>query len=207
MAIVAGSKVSTKLTILESLADKVDQLIVGGGIANTFPQAEGKQIGKSLAEPELLDEAKKSSASCAPVAAMYRCHLTQYATEFAACRCHHQGYRYRWRRRHDSRHRPQSAQQLAEIMARQAPSSGMARSAYLEFDQFGNGTKTLAETVAASPAFSIAGGGDTWPLLPNTISPTRSATSPPVVALSSSFEGKILPAVEIRNPCGKLITR
>ena len=72
----AGSKVSTKLTILESLADKVDQLIMGGGIANTFLAAGGKQIGKSLYEADMVETSEIASASCAPVAAMCRCHLT-----------------------------------------------------------------------------------------------------------------------------------
>lgn len=73
VAIVAGSKVSTKLTILESLADKVDQLIVGGGIANTFLLAEGKAIGKSLAEHDLVEESKKSWQKWRPKAALFRC--------------------------------------------------------------------------------------------------------------------------------------
>lgn len=75
VAIVAGSKVSTKLTILESLADKVDQLIVGGGIANTFLLAQGKPIGKSLAEPDLVDEAKKSSPKWRQKAVLCLCPL------------------------------------------------------------------------------------------------------------------------------------
>jgi len=100
VAIVAGSKVSTKLTILDSLADKVDQLIVGGGIANTFLLAEGKQIGKSLAEPDLLDDAKKSHRQAARpwrrCAAADRCRMCQRICR--DCGGHHQGHRRGQRR-------------------------------------------------------------------------------------------------------------
>ena len=132
MAIVAGSKVSTKLTILESLADKVDQLIVGGGIANTFLQAEGKQIGKSLAEPELLDEAKKVIAKLRARGGDVPLPADAVCCEFAATAVASTkaigdvasddmildiG--------------PQAAQQLPTSLPRLAPSSGTARLACL----------------------------------------------------------------------------
>lgn len=200
VAIVAGSKVSTKLTILESLADKVDQLIVGGGIANTFLQAEGKQIGKSLAEPELLDEAKKvisklrahggdvplpSDAVCATEFAATAVATTKPISAVTA----------------DEMILdigPQSAQQLADIIARAGTIVWNGPVGVFEFDQFGNGTKTLAEAIAASPAFSIAGGGDTLAAIAKyNITDKIGYISTGGGAFLEFLEGKILPAVEI----------
>lgn len=200
VAIVAGSKVSTKLTILESLADKVDQLIVGGGIANTFLQAEGKQIGKSLAEPELLDEAKKvisklrARGGDVPLPTDAVC-----ATEFAATAA-------ATTKAIDTVAAedmildigPQSAQQLAEILAKAGTIVWNGPVGVFEFDQFGNGTKTLAEAIAASPAFSIAGGGDTLAAIAKyNITDKIGYISTGGGAFLEFLEGKVLPAVEI----------
>ena len=200
VAIVAGSKVSTKLTILESLADKVDQLIVGGGIANTFLQAEGKQIGKSLAEPELLDEAKKvisklrARGGDVPLPSDAVC-----ATEFAATAV-------ATTKAIDTVGAedmildigPQSAQQLAEILAKAGTIVWNGPVGVFEFDQFGNGTKTLAEAIAASPAFSIAGGGDTLAAIAKyNITDKIGYISTGGGAFLEFLEGKVLPAVEI----------
>ena len=200
VAIVAGSKVSTKLTILESLADKVDQLIVGGGIANTFLQAEGKQIGKSLAEPELLDEAKKvisklrARGGDVPLPTDAVC-----ATEFAATAT-------ATTKAIDTVGAedmildigPQSAQQLAEILAKAGTIVWNGPVGVFEFDQFGNGTKTLAEAIAASPAFSIAGGGDTLAAIAKyNITDKIGYISTGGGAFLEFLEGKVLPAVEI----------
>ncbi len=108
VAIVAGSKVSTKLTILESLADKVDQLIVGGGIANTFLLAEGKAIGKSLAEHDLVEESKKIMAKWRPKAAPYRCDRCRRCQSLCRrCRSGCKRHCRRCRRRYDFGHRPE----------------------------------------------------------------------------------------------------
>ncbi|MFO1381406.1 MAG: phosphoglycerate kinase [Chitinivorax sp.] len=200
VAIVAGSKVSTKLTILESLADKVDQLIVGGGIANTFLQAEGKQIGKSLAEPELLDEAKKVIAKLrarggdVPLPADAVCAKEFAATAVASTKAIGDvasddmildiG--------------PQAAQQLADIIAKAGTVVWNGPVGVFEFDQFGNGTKTLAEAIAASPAFSIAGGGDTLAAIAKyNITDKIGYISTGGGAFLEFLEGKVLPAVEI----------
>jgi len=200
VAIVAGSKVSTKLTILESLADKVDQLIVGGGIANTFLQAEGKQIGKSLAEPELLDEAKKvisklrARGGDVPLPCDAVCATEFAATATATIKAIGDvatddmildiG--------------PQSAQQLADIIAKAGTIVWNGPVGVFEFDQFGNGTKALAEAIAASPAFSIAGGGDTLAAIAKyNITDKIGYISTGGGAFLEFLEGKILPAVEI----------
>ena len=149
VAIVAGSKVSTKLTVLENLADKVDQLIVGGGIANTFLLAQGKNIGKSLAEPDLVDEAKKIIAKMAakggavPLPTDVVC-----AKEFAA----------------DDMILdigPQSAAVLADLVKKAGTVVWNGPVGVFEFEQFAGGTEVLAKAIADSSAFSIAGGGDT----------------------------------------------
>ena len=200
VAIVAGSKVSTKLTILESLADKVDQLIVGGGIANTFLQAEGKQIGKSLAEPELLDEAKKvisklrARGGDVPLPCDAVCATEFAATATATIKAIGDvatddmildiG--------------PQSAQQLADIIAKAGTIVWNGPVGVFEFDQFGNGTKALAEAIAASPAFSIAGGGDTLAAIAKyNITDKIGYISTGGGAFLEFLEGKILPAVEV----------
>ena len=163
VAIVAGSKVSTKLTVLENLADKVDQLIVGGGIANTFLLAQGKNIGKSLAEPDLVDEAKKIIAKMAakggavPLPTDVVC-AKEFAADAAA----------ETKSIDDVADDdmildigPQSAAVLADIIKKAGTLVWNGPVGVFEFDQFADGTKVLAKAIADSSAFSIAGGGDT----------------------------------------------
>ncbi|PXX46167.1 phosphoglycerate kinase [Aquitalea magnusonii] len=200
VAIVAGSKVSTKLTILEALADKVDQLIVGGGIANTFLLAEGKNIGKSLAEADLVDEAKKviakirarggdvplpSDVVCATEFAETAAATTKPVAEVGA----------------DDMILdigPDSAAELAGIIAKAGTVVWNGPVGVFEFDQFGNGTKTLAQAIAQSPAFSIAGGGDTLAAIAKYgITDDISYISTGGGAFLEFLEGKTLPAVAI----------
>ncbi|ULJ67148.1 phosphoglycerate kinase [Wielerella bovis] len=163
VAIVAGSKVSTKLTILESLADKVDQLIVGGGIANTFLLAQGKPIGKSLAEPDLVEDAKKIIAKMAAKGGVVPLPVDVVtAKEFAESAA--------------AEHKAiddvaaddmildigaQSAQQLAEILKNAGTIVWNGPVGVFEFAQFAGGTEVVSRAVADSNGFSIAGGGDT----------------------------------------------
>jgi phosphoglycerate kinase len=162
LAIVAGSKVSTKLTLLENLVDKVDQLIVGGGIANTFIAARGFNVGKSLVEMDLLDTAKRSSPTRRRAAPTCRSRATSSS-------------RPRSRRSPATIKRvedvgdadmildigPQTAQRYAELIAKAGTVVWNGPVGVFEFDAFGKGTQTLAHAIADSKAFSIAGGGDT----------------------------------------------
>ena len=163
VAIVAGSKVSTKLTILQSLSEKVDGLIVGGGIANTFMLAAGLKIGKSLAEPDLVDEARAVIAKMqARGAAVPIPTDVVVAKKFAA----------------DAEATVKAATDVADddlildigpetaaTLAGQLKAAGTivwnGPVGVFEFDAFAKGTETLARAIAASDAFSIAGGGDT----------------------------------------------
>ena len=163
VAIVAGSKVSTKLTILESLADKVDQLIVGGGIANTFLLAEGKAIGKSLAEHDLVEESKKIMAKMAAkggsvplptdvvVAKAFAADAEAVVKDIADVAEDDMILDIG----------PKSAAALAELLKAAGTIVWNGPVGVFEFDQFAGGTKALAEAIAQSKAFSIAGGGDT----------------------------------------------
>ena len=161
VAIVAGSKVSTKLTVLENLADKVDQLIVGGGIANTFLLAQGKNIGKSLAEPDLVDEAKKIIAKMAakggavPLPTDVVC-AKEFAADAAA----------ETKSIDDVADDdmildigPQSAAVLADLVKKAGTIVWNGPVGVFEFEQFAGGTEVLAKAIADSSAFSIAGGG------------------------------------------------
>ena len=163
LAIVAGSKVSTKLLLLETLVDKVDQLIVGGGIANTFILASGHPVGKSLVEVDLVDAAKKIIADAktrgsevpvptdvvvAPTFAADAPATIKRVEEVAA----------------DDLILdigPQTAQRYAAMIAAAGTVVWNGPVGVFEFDAFGKGTETLARAIAASKAFSIAGGGDT----------------------------------------------
>ena len=163
VAIVAGSKVSTKLTILESLAEKVDQLIVGGGIANTFMAAMGLPIGKSLAEPDLLPQARaiidlmKRRGAEVPIPVDVVVAKTFAATAPATVKAAQAveaddlildiG--------------PQTAARLAELLKAAGTIVWNGPVGVFEFDAFAGGTETLARAIAASQGFSIAGGGDT----------------------------------------------
>ncbi|SCK12948.1 phosphoglycerate kinase [Vogesella sp. LIG4] len=200
VAIVAGSKVSTKLTILEALADKVDQLIVGGGIANTFLLAEGKTIGKSLAEADLVEEAKKviakirarggdvplpSDVVCAgEFAETAAATLKNVAEVTAGDMILDIG--------------PQSAAELAAIVAQAGTVVWNGPVGVFEFAQFSDGTRVLGEAIAKSPAFSIAGGGDTLAAIAKFgLTDDISYISTGGGAFLEFLEGKELPAVAI----------
>ena len=157
VAIVAGSKVSTKLTILGELAKKVDSLIVGGGIANTFLLAAGKPIGKSLAERDLAGEAKRIIEEDRGAAADRR------GGRQVAGRRQGQGEggRRGGRRRDDPRHRPESAKALAAALKKAGTIVWNGPVGVFEKEPFAKGTEALAKAIAGSKAFSIAGGGDT----------------------------------------------
>jgi phosphoglycerate kinase len=200
VAIVGGSKVSTKLTILASLAEKVDQLIVGGGIANTFLLAAGGKIGKSLAEPELLDETRKIKAileakgGSVPVPTDVVC-----AKEFAATA------EAKTKRANEVADDdlildigPETAEALAQSLTRAGTIVWNGPVGVFEFDQFGNGTRRIAEAIAQSDAFSIAGGGDTLAAVTKYgVSDRISYISTGGGAFLEFLEGKSLPAIEI----------
>ncbi|WP_338847340.1 phosphoglycerate kinase [Massilia sp. W12] len=199
-AIVAGSKVSTKLTILKSLADKVDQLIVGGGIANTFMLARGMPIGKSLAEADLVEEARAilqameaRGASvplpvdvvCATEFSASAAAITKPATEVAENEM-------------ILDIGPQSAAALAQQLHAAGTIVWNGPVGVFEFDQFGNGTKVLAQAIADSAAFSIAGGGDTLAAIAKYgIAEKVGYISTGGGAFLEFLEGKTLPAVEV----------
>jgi phosphoglycerate kinase len=200
VAIVAGSKVSTKLTILDSLADKVDQLIVGGGIANTFLLAERKKIGKSLAEPDLVGDAQKiitkmkARGASVPLPSDVVCAKEFAATAAATTKAIADvtdddmildiG--------------PASAGALAQVLAKAGTIVWNGPVGVFEFPQFAGGTKTIAEAVAASSAFSIAGGGDTIAAINQFgIADKVSYISTAGGAFLEFLEGKTLPAVAV----------
>ena len=193
LAIVAGSKVSTKLTILASLADKVDQLVVGGGIANTFLLAAGKNIGKSLAEHDLVEEAKKVMAKTkVPLPVDVVCAKEFSATAAATVKSIDEvadddmildiG--------------PKSAAQLAEALKAAGTVVWNGPVGVFEFDAFAGGTKAIADAISSSKAFSIAGGGDTIAAI-NKFGTKVSYISTAGGAFLEFLEGKTLPAVEI----------
>jgi len=200
VAIVGGSKVSTKLTVLESLSNVVDGLIVGGGIANTFIAAAGYNVGKSLYEPDLIDEAKKLSGQAKarggdiPVPVDVVC-AKEFAEDAAATL-----------KRVDEVADddmifdigPETAQQLAEILKTAGTIVWNGPVGVFEFDQFGEGTKAIAMAIAESPAFSIAGGGDTLAAVSKyNIADKVSYISTGGGAFLEFLEGKKLPAVAI----------
>lgn len=199
-AIVAGSKVSTKLTILKSLASKVDRLIVGGGIANTFMLAAGLPIGKSLAEPDLLSEAKAiieimaARGATVPIPTDVVCAKAFSPTAVATVK---------------SVHEVEAddmildiGPQTAEVLAAQLLDAGTivwnGPVGVFEFDQFGHGTQTLAMAIAQSRGFSIAGGGDTLAAIARYgIADKVGYISTGGGAFLEFLEGRVLPAVEI----------
>lgn len=193
VAIVAGSKVSTKLTVLESLADKVDQLIVGGGIANTFLLAAGKKIGKSLAEPDLVEAARRVMQKVrVPLPAEVVCAKEFSATAVATVKSIDDvaaddmildiG--------------PMAAQELSKIVAQAGTIVWNGPVGVFEIEQFSGGTKTLAHAIADSRAFSLAGGGDTIAAI-HKFGTKVSYISTAGGAFLEFLEGKTLPAVEI----------
>jgi phosphoglycerate kinase len=198
LAIVAGSKVSTKLTLLDNLIGKVDQLIVGGGIANTFIAAMGMPIGNSLYEADLIDAAKKvladakargaevpmpvdvvvaptfSAQAPATVKAVDEVQSDEMILDIG----------------------PRTAQLYAELIAKAGTVVWNGPVGVFEFDAFGKGTETLARAIAASPAFSIAGGGDTLAAVDKYgIADEVSYISTGGGAFLEFLEGKELPAV------------
>ncbi len=200
VAIVAGSKVSTKLTILKSLADKVDQLIVGGGIANTFMLAAGYNIGKSLAERELLDDARAIIAmmlargASVPIPVDVVCAKEFSPTAVATIK--------------DVKDvadddmildiGPKTAAMLAQQIAAAGTVVWNGPVGVFEIDQFGEGTKTIAMAIAESTAFSIAGGGDTLSAIAKYgIADKIGYISTGGGAFLEFLEGKTLPAVAV----------
>ena len=199
-AIVAGSKVSTKLTILKTLAEKVDRLIVGGGIANTFMLAAGLKIGKSLAEPDLLAEAKAiidmmtARGATVPIPTDVVCakefSATAVATVKAVADVEADDMIL------------DIGPETAKVLAAQVLDAGTivwnGPVGVFEFDQFGNGTKTLAMAIAHSSGFSIAGGGDTLAAIAKYgITDKVGYISTGGGAFLEFLEGKVLPAVDI----------
>ncbi|MFZ6755303.1 phosphoglycerate kinase [Undibacterium sp. Dicai25W] len=200
VAIVAGSKVSSKLTILKSLADKVDNLIVGGGIANTFMLASGLKIGKSLAEADLVDEAKaiidmmaKRGASV-PIPTDVVCAKEFSPTAVATVKAVADVA--------DDDMILDIGPVTSALLAEQIKTAGTivwnGPVGVFEFDQFGNGTKVLAQAIADSAGFSIAGGGDTLAAIAKyQIADRVGYISTGGGAFLEFLEGKTLPAVEI----------
>jgi len=200
VAIVAGAKVSTKLTALKTLVQKVDQLVVGGGIANTFILAAGHPIGKSLAEPALVQEAKdiiaaaKAKGSEVPIPADVVC-----AKEFSA---HARATLKKVSEVADDDLildiGPRTAATLAEIIAKAGTIVWNGPVGVFEYDQFGAGTARIARAIAESKAFSIAGGGDTLAAIAKYgVTDKISYISTGGGAFLEFLEGKPLPAVEI----------
>jgi phosphoglycerate kinase len=200
LAIVAGSKVSTKLTVLESLLSKVDQLIVGGGIANTFLAALGFNVGKSLYEPAMLDICKRlleqskkrgivipmptdvvvasefSATAEADVKAVGSVAANEMILDIG----------------------PDSAEAMAKLIATAGTVLWNGPVGVFEFEQFGEGTRTLANAIARSKAFSLAGGGDTLAAIEKYgIEDSISYISTGGGAFLEFVEGKKLPAVDI----------
>jgi phosphoglycerate kinase len=200
IAIVGGSKVSTKLTVLESLSKKVDQLIVGGGIANTFIAAMGFSVGKSLVELDLIDEAKrliadaKAAGSDIPIPTDVVCakefsetaeatikNVTDIADDDMILDIG-----------------PETAAHYAQILKSAKTIVWNGPVGVFEIEQFGHGTQTLAYAIAGSDAFSIAGGGDTLAAIDKYgINDQISYTSTGGGAFLEFLEGKELPAVAI----------
>lgn len=199
-AIVAGSKVSTKLTILESLADKVDQLIVGGGIANTFLLAAGKPIGKSLAEHDLVEESKKIMEKMAAKGG-----VVPLPTDVVVAKAFAADAEATVKNIGDVAEDdmildigPQSAAALAEALKKAGTVVWNGPVGVFEFDQFAGGTEVLAKAIAESPAFSIAGGGDTLAAIAKFgITEQISYISTGGGAFLEFLEGKELPAVAV----------
>jgi phosphoglycerate kinase len=200
IAIVAGSKVSTKLTVLEALLAKVDQLIVGGGIANTFLAAAGFPVGKSLHEADMIDMARKlmdeskkrdteiplptdvvvardfSARAEADVKAVADVQPEDMILDIG----------------------PDTAERFAQLIGRAGTIVWNGPVGVFEFDQFGEGTRVLAHAIARSPAFSLAGGGDTLAAIEKYgVEDGISYISTGGGAFLEFVEGKTLPAVAI----------
>jgi len=200
VAIVAGSKVSTKLTILKSLAKQVDQLIVGGGIANTFMLATGLPIGKSLAEPDLIDEAKEIMAIMAERGAEIPIPTDVIvANEFSS---HARANKVMAENVQSDDMildiGPRTAANLATIISNAGTIVWNGPVGVFEIEQFGGGTKMLAAAIAHSPAFTIGGGGDTLAAINKyQIANQIDYISTGGGAFLEFLEGRILPAVDV----------
>ncbi|TXS92655.1 phosphoglycerate kinase [Parahaliea aestuarii] len=193
VAIVGGSKVSTKLTVLETLADKVDQLVVGGGIANTFLAAAGKPVGKSLCEHDLIPAARALMAKTAiPLPADVvtgREFSEQAAAELKSADAVADDDMI-----FDIG--PEAAAEIADILASAGTILWNGPVGVFEFDQFAGGTEALSRAIADSPAFSLAGGGDTLAAIDKFgIADKVSYISTGGGAFLEYVEGKTLPAV------------
>jgi len=200
VAIVGGSKVSTKLTVLESLSEKVDQMVVGGGIANTFLKAAGKNVGKSLCEDDLVPTAqalmKKMTARGAtiPIAVDVVCgkkfDVNEPAIQKDAGAVADDDMIFDIG--------PRSAQELADIIMKAGTVVWNGPVGVFEFDQFGEGTKKIAMAIAETKAFTLAGGGDTIAAIQKyDIYDKVSYISTAGGAFLEFLEGKKLPAVDI----------
>jgi phosphoglycerate kinase len=200
VAIVGGSKVSTKLTVLESLSEKVDQLVVGGGIANTFIAAAGHNVGKSLYEEELIPTCNKlngimeARGAAIPLASDVVCG--KEFSESAAAETKDVSEVASDDMIFDIG--PNSAAELAEIIKNAGTVVWNGPVGVFEFDQFGEGTKAISMAIAESSAFSIAGGGDTLAAIDKyNIADKVSYISTGGGAFLEFLEGKKLPAVEM----------
>ena len=195
VAIVGGSKVSTKLTVLKTLSEKVDQLIVGGGIANTMLAANGLPVGKSLYEADLVNEAKALIDSAhipipSDVVTGKQFSETAEASLKPATDVEADDMIFDIG--------PETSAELAKIIANAGTIIWNGPVGVFEFDQFGEGTKALAQAIAASPAFSIAGGGDTLAAVDQyDIADQVSYISTGGGAFLEYVEGKVLPAVAV----------
>lgn len=200
VAIVGGSKVSTKLTVLESLSEKVDQLVVGGGIANTFLKAAGNEVGKSLCEDDLVPVARtlmdkmSQRGAAVPIAVDVVCGKKFDANEpaikkgVAAVAADDMIFDIG----------AKSASQIAEIIKNAGTVVWNGPVGVFEFDQFGEGTKTIANAIATTKAFTLAGGGDTIAAIQKYgIEDKVDYISTAGGAFLEFLEGKQLPAVAI----------
>jgi len=195
VAIVGGSKVSTKLTVLEELSKHVDQMIVGGGIANTFIAAEGHPVGKSLYEADMVDQAKALAATSEIPMPTDVVVATEFSADAAAVT---RGVSETQENELILDVGPETAAAYAEIIANAGTVVWNGPLGVFEIDQFGAGTKALGEAIAASNAFSIAGGGDTLAALEKYgLSDKMSYISTGGGAFLEFLEGKKLPAVAV----------
>ena len=195
VAIVGGAKVSSKLTVLERLSEVADQIIVGGGIANTFLAAAGHAMGKSLVEKDLIEQARQLAAKVAiplPVDVITATQLNAMAHAFL--------------RTVDGIGEnemvldigPETARQLADVIRKAGTILWNGPVGVFEVDQFGEGTRVIAEAIAASPAFSIAGGGDTLAAIDKYgVRERISYISTGGGAFLEFVEGRTLPAVAV----------
>jgi phosphoglycerate kinase len=205
VAIVAGSKVSTKLTILKSLASKVDQLIVGGGIANTFLAAAGLPIGDSLAETDLVNEAREIMAMMSARGAAVPIPEDVVCGKSFAADTPAQAKKSRDVQPDDLilDIGPATANAYAAILRGAGTVVWNGPVGVFEFDAFGNGTRAVAEAIAASKAFSIAGGGDTLAAIAKYgVSDKIGYISTGGGAFLEFLEGRTLPAVAILEERG-----